>query len=283
MVDRGEAIRRRWLHRVATTVCREPGGRILVHRRPDHVSRFPGQYNWLVGGAVGVGETYPAAASRELAEELGVHAPTRFLFKYLCRGVISPYWLGLHEAVLNEPVVPDASEVAWRAWLTPVELRAAMHDTAFVPDARDAFDRYQAEKGVHAAPCHGTRRSQRVPNSHPDRSQLGLCRRPLVRSTVSPWRDRRSERRAVVVPGSPRRLRRPSRGGGRSGSPGCVRDGSRPRRPRAPDGRSSGFRSDGAGRPVEPGDRGRHRRTDRSAHAARRLPSPPRRAVSQGR
>ncbi|MFJ1602005.1 NUDIX domain-containing protein [Streptomyces sp. NPDC088253] len=106
-VDRGEAIRRRW--------------------------------NWLVGGAVG--ETYPAAASRELAEELGVHAPTRFLFKYLCRGVISPYWLGLHEAFLDQPVVPDVSEVAWHAWLTPVELRAAMHDTTFVPDARDAFDR----------------------------------------------------------------------------------------------------------------------------------------------
>lgn len=65
------------------------------------VSRFPGQYDWLVGGAVGVGETYPAAACRELAKELGVHTPTRFLFKYLCRGVISPYWMGLHEAVLN--------------------------------------------------------------------------------------------------------------------------------------------------------------------------------------
>ncbi|MFF3141817.1 NUDIX domain-containing protein [Streptomyces sp. NPDC057927] len=76
VVDRGEAIRRRWLHRVATTVCRDSDGRILVHRRPDHVSRFPGQYNWLVGGAVGAGETYPAAASRELAEELGVHTPT---------------------------------------------------------------------------------------------------------------------------------------------------------------------------------------------------------------
>lgn len=149
VVDRGEAIRRRWLHRVATTVCRDPDGRILVHRRPDHVSRFPGQYNWLVGGAVGVGETYPAAASRELAEELGVHTPTRFLFKYLCRGVISPYWLGLHEAVLDRPVVPDASEVAWHAWLTPVELRAAMYDTTFVPDARDAFVRYQGE---HAGP-----------------------------------------------------------------------------------------------------------------------------------
>lgn len=152
VVDRGEAIRRRWLHRVATTVCRDPDGRILVHRRPDHVSRFPRQYNWLVGGAVGVGETYPAAASRELAEELGVHTPTRFLFKYLCRGVISPYWLGLHEAVLDRPVVPDASEVAWHAWLTPVELRAAMYDTTFVPDARDAFVRYQAENAGPRGP-----------------------------------------------------------------------------------------------------------------------------------
>ncbi|MFF3656178.1 NUDIX hydrolase [Streptomyces olivochromogenes] len=54
------------------------------------------------------------------------------------------------ERVLNQPVVPDASEIAWHAWLTPVELRAAVHDTTFVPDARDAFDRYQAEK---AGPC----------------------------------------------------------------------------------------------------------------------------------
>ncbi|MFF3582474.1 NUDIX hydrolase [Streptomyces mirabilis] len=152
VADRGEAIRRGWLHRVATTVCRDPDGRILVHRRPDHVSRFPGQYNWLVGGAVGVGESYPAAASRQLGEELRVHTPTRFLFKYLCRGVISPYWLGLHEAVLDQPVVPDASEVAWHAWLTAVELRAAMHDTTFVPDARDAFVRYQTQKAGPRGP-----------------------------------------------------------------------------------------------------------------------------------
>jgi 8-oxo-dGTP pyrophosphatase MutT (NUDIX family) len=119
---------------------------MLVHRRPDRVSRFPGQYNWLVGGGVGVGESYPAAASRELAEELGFDAPARFLLKYLCRGAISPYWLGLHEAVIDQPVVPDPSEIAWHTWLTPAELRAAMHDTMFVPDARGAFDRYQEEK-----------------------------------------------------------------------------------------------------------------------------------------
>lgn len=70
---------------------------------------------------MGVGESYPAAASREIAEELGIQASARFVFKFLCRGAISPYWLGLHEAVLDRPLTPDALEIAWHGWLTPAE------------------------------------------------------------------------------------------------------------------------------------------------------------------
>lgn len=64
VVERGDAIRNRWLHRIATTVCRDADGRVLVHRRPDDVSRFPGRYNWLIGGAVDVGESYQDAFVR---------------------------------------------------------------------------------------------------------------------------------------------------------------------------------------------------------------------------
>jgi len=147
VVDRGEAIRNRWLHRIATTICRDPDGRILVHRRPDDVSRFPGQYNWLIGGAVDVGESYESAAARELSEELGVRADARFVLKFLCQGAISPYWLGLHEATIGQAITPDASEIAWHAWLTEDELRDAVRSRSFVPDARDAFDRYEALAG----------------------------------------------------------------------------------------------------------------------------------------
>ena len=144
VVERGDAIRNRWLHRIATTVCRDADGRVLVHRRPDDVSRFPGRYNWLIGGAVDVGESYEAAATREINEELGVRSPARLLFKYLCPGAISPYWLGLHEATVTQPLTPDASEIAWHGWLTEAELREAIRDSAFVPDAQEAFVRYQA-------------------------------------------------------------------------------------------------------------------------------------------
>lgn len=144
VVDRGEAIEKEWLHRVAVTVCRDAEGRILVHRRPEGVSRFPGRYNWLIGGAVEPGETYEAAAVRELGEELGVRAPVRHAFTFLCRGVISPYWLGVHEAVVVGELDPDPGEVAWWGWLTEEELRRAVGRWEFVADGVVAFERYLA-------------------------------------------------------------------------------------------------------------------------------------------
>ncbi|MFJ9767276.1 NUDIX hydrolase [Streptomyces erythrochromogenes] len=143
VVDRAEAIHRGWLHRVATIVCRDTEGRFLVHRRPDGVPRFPGHLNWMLGGAVDVAESYEDAAARELAEELDVLARPRFVFKFLCRGAISPYWLGLHEVVVAEPVRPDPSEVAWHGWVSERELAELVRHQAFVPDAREAFHRYR--------------------------------------------------------------------------------------------------------------------------------------------
>lgn len=94
-----------------------------------------------------VAESYEDAAARELVEELGVHARPRFLFKFLCDGVISPYWLGLHEVVVTQPIQPDPSEVAWHDWLTESELTYLVRHREFVPDAREAFDRYRALPG----------------------------------------------------------------------------------------------------------------------------------------
>ncbi|MFI7387312.1 NUDIX hydrolase [Streptomyces sp. NPDC049813] len=144
VVSRSDAVRHRWPHRVATVVCRDTQGRTLVHRRPPSASRFPGHLNWMLGGAVGVGESYEAAAARELTKELGVLSTPAPLFKFLCAGVLGPYWLGLHETVVTGRIAPDPAEIAWHAWLTESELRALVRHEAFVPDAREAFDRYCA-------------------------------------------------------------------------------------------------------------------------------------------
>jgi 8-oxo-dGTP pyrophosphatase MutT (NUDIX family) len=148
VVERGEAIRQGWLHRVAATICRDPEGRVLVYRRPEGISRFPGHHDVFFGGAVGVGESYQEAAARELEEELGVRADTRLLFTYLCDGEISPYWLGVHEALISGDtgdtgdIDPDPAEVAWFGWMSESELEAAVRRWPFIPDGQEAFARY---------------------------------------------------------------------------------------------------------------------------------------------
>ncbi|WP_442805584.1 NUDIX hydrolase [Streptomyces sp. NBC_00385] len=144
VVSRRQAVREGWLHRVAVTVCRDESGRILVHRRAEQLSRFPGLYEVTVGGAVDVGESYEQAAARELAEELGVRVLPRLLFTFLNRSGQSPHWLGVHEAAVPGTVTADPDEVAWHGWLTEPELRSALLEWRFTPDSHEAFGRYLA-------------------------------------------------------------------------------------------------------------------------------------------
>ncbi|MER6316198.1 hypothetical protein ABT237_20790 [Streptomyces sp. NPDC001581] len=77
-----------------------------------------------------------------VTEELGVRVPVRLAFTFLCDGAISPYWLGVHEAVIDESVAPDPSEIAWHDWLSESALREALRQWPFVPDCREAFTKY---------------------------------------------------------------------------------------------------------------------------------------------
>ncbi|MGX1915169.1 NUDIX hydrolase [Streptomyces phaeochromogenes] len=142
VVERGSAVRENRLHRIAATICRDREGRILVLRRARTLSRFPGHYDVMAGGAVDVGESYETAAARELTEELGVRAPVRFLFKFLCLEGISPIWLGVHEAIVSEPLSTDRGEIEWHDWLTVTELRKVVDERCFVPGGRKALRRY---------------------------------------------------------------------------------------------------------------------------------------------
>ncbi|MGR6913488.1 NUDIX domain-containing protein [[Actinomadura] parvosata] len=142
VVSRDDAIRHRWPHRVATTVCRDEQGRFLVCRRADGLSRYPGYHEVSFGGAVGVGESYQAAAAREVAEELGVVVAVREVVKFLCRGEIGPYWLAVHEAVITGDVSPDPRALSWVGWLTSAELSEAVRRERFIPDGQEALRRY---------------------------------------------------------------------------------------------------------------------------------------------
>jgi hypothetical protein len=54
------------------------------------------------------------------------------------------HWLGVHEAVVPDAVVPTPDEVAWHGWLTEPKLRSALPEWRFTPDSHEAFSRYLA-------------------------------------------------------------------------------------------------------------------------------------------
>jgi 8-oxo-dGTP pyrophosphatase MutT (NUDIX family) len=95
------------------------------------------------------GETVEDALRRELAEELGVAGPEpRFLFKHRYRGRENPSWSALFEVTWDGPVTPQASEIAWGAFLTLEELDARIQEWPFCPDGLEIFRRWRGQTGV---------------------------------------------------------------------------------------------------------------------------------------
>ncbi len=140
---RSEVRRRNLLHRGVGVLCRNSAGDVYVHRRTDSKDVFPGMYDAFAGGMVASGESYEAAARRELAEELGVvGVELRPLVKQRYRGPDLQTWNTVFEVVWDGPIVHQASEIAWGAFVPVRELRRKLQLWEFVPDGLMALRFY---------------------------------------------------------------------------------------------------------------------------------------------
>ncbi|WP_445271740.1 NUDIX domain-containing protein, partial [Streptomyces sp. DSM 41978] len=118
-------------------------GRVFVHRRTATKLVFPSHYDMFVGGVVGAGESYDGAALREAEEELGVSGPPEPepLFRFLYTSAEHTWWSAVYQVRCELPVVPQAEEVAWYAFLDDTELEARLDEWLWVPDGLDAYRR----------------------------------------------------------------------------------------------------------------------------------------------
>ncbi|MFG3260086.1 NUDIX domain-containing protein [Streptomyces sp. NPDC048172] len=140
---RGEVYARGLRHRSTAIQVRDAEGRIFVHRRTPTKLIFPSMYDVVVGGVVGEGEEYDAAALREAEEELGVSGlptPERRL-KFLFGTAEHSWFLTVYEVVCTLPVRPQAEEVAWWDWMAPDELERALPGWDVVPDGLECHRR----------------------------------------------------------------------------------------------------------------------------------------------
>ncbi|MFE0445906.1 NUDIX domain-containing protein [Streptomyces fungicidicus] len=141
---RGEAYARGLRHRCVFVLVRDAGDRIFVHRRTPGKQVFPSVYDMFVGGVVGAGEGYDAAALREAEEELGVTGlprPER-LFRFLYDdGAGRTWWSAVYEVRCDLPVRPQPEEVAWGDFLPEAELERRLDEWDWVPDGLAAYAR----------------------------------------------------------------------------------------------------------------------------------------------
>jgi isopentenyldiphosphate isomerase len=141
-VRRGELTDKSLRHRSVGILCRDPEGRVLVHRRAAVKRVFPQYYDMFVAGMVPAGESYEEAAVRECAEEIGATGvELRRIGKYRYDQDPVPQWCTLYEATITTEVVPQESEVEWFAFLTDDELREYLAEKPFCPDSRSFYER----------------------------------------------------------------------------------------------------------------------------------------------
>ncbi|MEH1099971.1 NUDIX hydrolase [Micromonospora sp. CPCC 205561] len=143
---RGDAYARRLRHRCAFVLVRNAAGEVFVHRRTERKLVFPSRYDMFVGGVVGAGESYDEAARREAREELGVPGlpdPTP-LFTFLYDAPEHTWWSAIYEVRCDVPVDPQATEVAWHAFLSEEELGRRLTEWDWVPDGVAAYRRLLA-------------------------------------------------------------------------------------------------------------------------------------------
>ena len=149
-LPRAEVYARRLVHRCVFVLVRDGADRVFVHRRTDDKLTYPGRYDMFVGGVVGAGESYDAAAVREAAEELGVSTPDtpRFRFRFLYRDpTYGGWWSAVYELRHDGPVHPQESEIAWHGWVTEAELDRMRAELDWTPDSVEAYERLLARPG----------------------------------------------------------------------------------------------------------------------------------------
>jgi len=145
-------------HAATGILVRDPWGRVYVHRRTQTKDVYPAHWDFTAGGVVLADEDPLEGARRELAEELGVTSELESLGEADYADSQTVYHAFRFVTTWDGPITPQASEVAYGAWLSIERLleRIADPEIAFMPDSVELFaDWLRARAAERAEPIQG--------------------------------------------------------------------------------------------------------------------------------
>jgi isopentenyl-diphosphate delta-isomerase type 1 len=127
---RGDVHANGWLHRaVHVMVCRENGD-VFVQKRSMGKDSYPGRWDSSSSGHLDSGESYDAAAERELEEELGITPGNVVQIGSLTASKeTGNEFVKIYKATSEGPFVLHPDEIAEGKWVSVSSLRKWIHET----------------------------------------------------------------------------------------------------------------------------------------------------------
>ena len=142
----GEASRSRvrkegLVHRVSYIFVFCAGGQLLLQKRTAIKDLYPGYYDAAAGGVLLAGETYEQSASRELQEELGIHAPLKTHFDHYFDDGFNRYWGRVFSCEHEGPFTLQASEVQSVEFVDVEQVLNGQY-SPLTPDTLEVLDKW---------------------------------------------------------------------------------------------------------------------------------------------
>ncbi len=135
-VTRSEMRAGNLLHRSVFVVVRNDVDEVLVHRRAAWKDLWPDSWDIAVSGVVAAGEAWEFAASRELAEELGVSAELVYLGEELYEDDDVRELARVYQARTEGPFDFADDEIVDAAWVPLEAMVAWLENRDVCPDSR---------------------------------------------------------------------------------------------------------------------------------------------------
>lgn len=133
------------VHRVAHVLVVNERGEMLLQKRSESKDIQPGKWDTSVGGHLDPGEDYLAAATREMAEELGLRdLPLTFLYHSRIRNAIESENVATYLAGYGGEVWPNPREIDQVRFWTVEEIEAALGTGLLTPNFEEEWQAYRA-------------------------------------------------------------------------------------------------------------------------------------------
>jgi isopentenyldiphosphate isomerase len=138
-------------HRIIRVILEDGSGNMLLQKRSQNMTTYPGRWSDSTSGHVDVGESYETAAIRELAEELGLQNVKLTEVGYY-KSQNADGWRELNrfnkifkgQISRNQPLKLQKDEVEAIKWLSLIEVKRLIAERPddFVDGFRETIKRF---------------------------------------------------------------------------------------------------------------------------------------------